>query len=137
MQLLPREQTACDTLKGASNSKYAAAAKKTNSISDTLKGASNSKYAAAAKRTNSILALIHRSFRYNDADFLLPLYKSLVRPHMNYAIPVWRPHYIKDIELLEKVQRRFTGMIVGFQERSYAEILKKKKETHHSTCEAR
>ena len=34
------------------------------------------------------------------------LYKSLVRPILEYAAPVWSPYLIKDIAALEKVQRR-------------------------------
>ena len=42
---------------------------------------------------------------------MLSLYKSLVRPHIEYCISAWNPHYKKDKELIEKVQRRFTKMI--------------------------
>ena len=34
------------------------------------------------------------------------LYKLLVRPILEYAVPVWSPYLVKDIQLLEKVQRR-------------------------------
>ena len=42
---------------------------------------------------------------------MLSLYKTLVRPHVKYCVSAWSPHYKKDRELIEKIQRRFTKMI--------------------------
>ena len=44
---------------------------------------------------------------------MLQLYKTLVRPHLEYRIQFWSPHYRKDVEALERVQRRFTRMLPG------------------------
>ena len=37
----------------------------------------------------------------------------LVRPHLEYGIQAWGPQYRKDVELLERAQRRTTKMIRG------------------------
>ena len=50
---------------------------------------------------------------------MLSLYKSLVRPHVEYCISAWNQHYKKDKELIEKVQRRFTKMINNMEGKSY------------------
>jgi len=39
-------------------------------------------------------------------DIILQLFKSLVRPHLEYSVQAWRPHFQKDIELIEGVQGR-------------------------------
>jgi len=38
---------------------------------------------------------------------MLSLYKTLVRPHVEYCSCAWNPHYNKDKELLEKIQHRY------------------------------
>ena len=54
---------------------------------------------------------------------LLSLYKSLVRPHLEYCCPGWSPQYEKDKALLERVQHRFFRMVPGLSELSYEERL--------------
>ena len=57
---------------------------------------------------NRNLGIIFRSFTYMDKEMFLNLYKSMVRPHIEYATQVWSPKYKKDKIALENVQRRAT-----------------------------
>jgi len=41
---------------------------------------------------------------------MMNLYKTLVRPHVEYCVSAWSTYYKKDKELLEKIQYRFTKM---------------------------
>ena len=41
---------------------------------------------------------------YNEKELLIPLYKTIVRPHLEYCIKAWRPYRKKDIDMLERVQ---------------------------------
>ena len=81
--------------------------------------------AKASKKGNQILGMISRSFSCKNQRVMLQLYKSLVRPHLNYCIQVWRPHLQKDKEAIEKVQRRATRMILECRGLSYENRLKK------------
>ena len=60
----------------------------------------------AAKNANRVLGLINKSFHYRTKCTLIPLYKSLVRPKLEHAAAAWSPWLEKDIDSLEKVQRR-------------------------------
>ena len=47
--------------------------------------------------------MIKRTITYKDLRIMLNLYKTLVRPHVEYCVSAWSPYYKKDKELLEKV----------------------------------
>ena len=78
----------------------------------------------AAKKGNQILGMIRRTFSCKEKSIIMKLYKSLVRPHLDYCVQAWRPHYQKDINTLEAVQKRATRMVTGLQETCYESRLK-------------
>ena len=73
----------------------------------------------AYSKANRALGLIHRSISFKTPYVLLRLYKSLVRPHLEYCISAWAPHYVRDKALLERVQHRFTRMVPGMKHLPY------------------
>ena len=77
----------------------------------------------ACNKANRVLGMIHRSIVYKSQNVLLQLYKSLVRPHLEYCTPVWSPSYRKDKAMIERVQHRFRRMVPGFSQLSYRDRL--------------
>ena len=80
--------------------------------------------AKAASKANQVLGQLLRSFKCRDKIVLTQLYKVFVRPHLEYAVQSWCPYSIKDIDVLEKVQKRFARQITNIKG-TYEEKLSK------------
>ncbi len=78
-------------------------------------------------KANRMLAVIRRTFSYIDENIMMQLYKSLVRPYLEYANDVWSPRLKRNIHGLEAIQRRATKLIPTLSHLTYEERLSKLK----------
>ena len=90
-------------------------------IDDKLKFTSHVGHVVA--KSNQILGLIKRSFVYRDTEVIKRLFTALVRPHLEYANTVWYPRFKKDVEHIEKVQRRATKLVCSIRDLPYQKRL--------------
>jgi len=89
---------------------------------------------SAVNSANAVLGMIKRTITCKNKNVITCLYKSLVRPKLEYCVQTWRPYLKKDIEKLEKIQRRATKMIRECRYFNYSDRLKY---TGLTTLEAR
>ena len=66
----------------------------------------------AASKGNQVLGMIRRNITYKEKSLIIPLYKAIVRPHLEYCIQAWNPHLRKDVEVKHFVLHSVTRQTV-------------------------
>ena len=74
---------------------------------------------AAERKAQKILGYVKRVFIHRNRNTVLTLYKSLVLPHLEYAVQFWAPSYRCDVDRLERVQARATKLIPEIRNKGY------------------
>ena len=74
-----------------------------------------------------MIGIIRRTFTFIDREFLTNLYKSLVRPHLEYSNIVWFPQLKRQSVAIKKVQRRASKLIPALKDLDYKERLRQLK----------
>ena len=61
----------------------------------------------AASNGNQVLGMIRRNITYKENSLIVPLYKAIVRPHLEYCIQARSPHLRKDIDAYLDASKAF------------------------------
>ena len=83
--------------------------------------------ACAASKATQVLAVIRRSFALLTEHTLVLLYKTIVRPHLEFGNVIWGPFNRADQKMLERIQRRATKLVPGIRDLSYPQRLQRLK----------
>ena len=76
------------------------------------------------KKARGLSGMIMRTFVYKTAPILIPIFKSLIRPILEYGNVVWHPYLRKNIDKIEKIQRHYTKKIIGMKDLDYESRLR-------------
>ena len=74
-------------------------------------------------KANQVLGMVKRAFSLPDKHTFLKLYKTFIRPHLEYANVIWCPHLKRQSIVIERVQRRATGLLEECKGMTYGERL--------------
>jgi len=77
----------------------------------------------SAAKARSVMGMVSRNFKRLDKEDFLLIYKTYIRPRMEYCVQAWSPHLKKDIECLERVQRAATKRVQGLRHLPYEDRL--------------
>ena len=75
-------------------------------------------------KANQVLGMVKRAFTLDDTQTFVKLYKTFVRPHLEYANVIWCPYLKRQSVMLERVQRRATRLLKECKDMTYGERLK-------------
>ena len=75
-------------------------------------------------KANQVVGVIRRSFKKMDKEIFVQLFTSRVRPILEYGNVIWNPRLIRDIDAIERVQRRATRTVPGISTMSYPDRLR-------------
>ena len=75
-------------------------------------------------KANQVVGMTRRSFKYMDKDIFVQLFTSRVRPILEYGNVIWNPRLLRDIDAIERVQRRATKTGPGISTMSYPDRLR-------------
>ena len=75
------------------------------------------------KKSRRTSGWVLNTFFTREREPMFTIYKTLIRPILEYNCEIWNPYKITDIIQIEKIQRTFTYKITGVQDLNYWERL--------------
>ena len=79
---------------------------------------------AICKKARKMIGMIYRNmYQHSSPNTLLKLYLTTIRPHLEYASPVWYPFHKGEIDCIESVQKFALRMCLKSWNLDYEQLL--------------
>ena len=98
---------------------------------------SSSQCLKSAATARKVIGMVRMTFRNLDVSDFRLIYKTYIRPHLEFCIQAWSPHFVKDIQVLENVQKAATNLVPKLRKYSYPDRLKTIGVTERTTSSRR
>ena len=69
------------------------------------------------KKARCMAGVIHRNIINKTSSIMVPLFKSMIRPIIEYGSSLWSPYLKQDINAIENIQKNFTKSIPGMKKK--------------------
>ena len=79
---------------------------------------------AATRKAGGVVHNFLKGTVCREPEFMKHIFKTHIRPIMEYASPVWNTGYVQDIKRLESIQRLWTRQIKGLEDKEYEDRLR-------------
>ncbi len=76
-----------------------------------------------ANKGFALVNMLLRCFHSHDRILQVKLFNSFVRPILDFNSPIWSPHLLHDVHVIERVQKYFTKHLSGLKHESYTQRL--------------
>ena len=93
-----------------------------SNVTHQMKSSSQCLKSAATAR--KVIGMVRMTFRNLDVSDFRLIYKTYIRPHLEFCIQAWSPHFVKDIQVLENVEKAATNLVPKLRKYSYPDRLK-------------
>ena len=74
-------------------------------------------------KARKLIGLLYRRFNGANSATLLQLYLTMIRPHLEYASPVWSPFIRKEVRMIEDVEKFAMRVITKRWDMGYWDLL--------------
>lgn len=75
------------------------------------------------RKANSLIYRIRKSFRFMTSSLFVKVFTVYIRPTLEFGYQIWSSYLKKEIDMLQKAERRATKIPTGMKDQPYEKSL--------------